>query len=153
MQKIAPFLWFDKEAEEAMNLYVSVFKNSEVLKVSRMGEDGPVMSVIFRLEDQEFMGMNAGPEFKFNESVSFFVDCKSQAEVDEYWEKLVANGGEESRCGWLKDKFGMSWQIIPTELGQMLGNEDREKAGRAMEAMLKMNKIVIADLQKAFDGK
>ena len=146
MQTITPFLWFDNNAEEAMNFYVSVFKDAEVLNVSPM-------TVSFRLNGQEFIGLNGGPEFKFNEAVSFFVQCETQAEVDYYWEKLTANGGEESQCGWLKDKFGLSWQIVPTLLGQLLGDPDRVKADRAMQAMLKMRKLDCAVLQQAFDGK
>ena len=151
MKKITPFLWFDTEAEEAMNLYVSIFKNSKVLGVTP-GPNGRAMSVNFELEGQEFIGLNAGPEFKFNESISFLVNCNSQAEVDELWEKLTADGGEESRCGWLKDKYGLSWQIIPTALGEMLGDPNPEKAGRAMQAMLQMNKIDIQGLKQAYDG-
>ncbi|MAT98230.1 MAG: hypothetical protein CL608_13880 [Anaerolineaceae bacterium] len=151
MKKITPFLWFDNQAEEAMNFYVSIFKDSEVLSVTP-GPNGIAQSVTFRLEDQEFMALNAGPHFKFSEAISFFVDCKTQAEVDELWEKLTADGGEESQCGWLKDKFGLSWQIIPSALGEMLGDEDSEKAGRVLQAMLKMQKIVIADLEKAYHG-
>ena len=151
MKKITPFLWFDTEAEEAMNLYISIFKNSKVLGVTP-GPNGRAMSVNFELEGQEFIGLNAGPEFKFNESISFLVNCNSQAEVDELWEKLTADGGEESRCGWLKDKYGLSWQIIPTALGEMLGDPNPEKAGRAMQAMLQMNKIDIQALQQAYDG-
>ena len=151
MKKITPFLWFDTEAEEAMNLYVSIFKNSKVLGVTP-GPNGRAMSVNFELEGQEFIGLNAGPEFKFNESISFLVNCNSQEEVDELWEKLTADGGEESRCGWLKDKYGLSWQIIPTALGEMLGDPDPEKAGRAMQAMLQMNKIDIQGLKQAHDG-
>ena len=151
MKKITPFLWFDTEAEEAMNLYVSIFKNSRVLGVTP-GPNGRAMSVNFELEGQEFIGLNAGPEFKFNEAISFLVNCNSQAEVDELWEKLTADGGEEGNCGWLKDKFGLSWQIIPTALGEMLGDPDPEKAGRAMQAMLKMHKIDIQGLKQAYDG-
>jgi predicted 3-demethylubiquinone-9 3-methyltransferase (glyoxalase superfamily) len=151
MKKITPFLWFDTEAEEAMNLYVSIFKNSKVLGVTP-GPNGRAMSVNFELEGQEFIGLNAGPEFKFNESISFLVNCNSQEEVDELWEKLTADGGEESRCGWLKDKYGLSWQIIPTALGEMLGDPNPEKAGRAMQAMLQMNKIDIQVLKQAYDG-
>jgi predicted 3-demethylubiquinone-9 3-methyltransferase (glyoxalase superfamily) len=151
MKKITPFLWFDTQAEEAMNFYVSVFKNSKVLGVTP-GPNGVAQSVNFELEGQEFIGLNAGPQFKFNESISFLVDCKSQEEVDELWGKLTADGGEESMCGWLKDKYGLWWQIIPTALGEMLGDVDPVKANRAMEAMLKMRKIVIADLKKAYDG-
>jgi len=152
MKKITPFLWFDTQAEEAMIFYVSVFKNSKVLGVTP-GPNGIAQSVTFELEGQEFMALNAGPQFKFNESISFFVDCKTQEEVDELWEKLTADGGEESMCGWLKDKYGLWWQIIPTALGEMLGDKDAEKARRVMEAMLKMRKIVVADLQRAYDGQ
>ena len=151
MQKITPFLWFDTEAEEAMNLYVSIFKNSKVLGVTP-GPNGRAMSVNFELEGQEFIGLNAGPQFKFNEAISFLVSCHSQAEVDELWEKLTADGGEEGNCGWLKDKYGLSWQIIPTALNEMLSDPDPEKAGRAMQAMLKMNKIDIQGLKQAYDG-
>ena len=150
MKKITPFLWFDTQAEEAMNFYVSVFKNSKVLGVSR-GPDGGAQSVNFEIEDQEFIGFNAGPEFKFNEAISFFVDCKTQAEVDELWNKLTADGGEESQCGWLKDKYGLSWQIVPAALGQLMGDPDPVKAQRVVQAMLKMRKIDIAGLQRAYE--
>ena len=152
MNKITPFLWFDTQAEDAMNLYCSIFKNSKVLSVSRQGPNGPVMNVTFELEGQTFMGLNAGPEFKFNEAVSFYVSCKDQAEVDYYWDKLIADGGEESRCGWLKDKFGLSWQIIPDVLGSLIGGADAEKANRALQAMLTMNKLDVKALQDAYDG-
>ena len=152
MKKITPFLWFDTQAEEAMNFYASVFKNSKAGDVSR-GPNGNAFSVTFELDGQEFMGMNAGPQFKFNESISFFVNCEDQKEVDEYWNKLIADGGEESMCGWLKDKYGLSWQIIPKQLGQLMGDSDPEKSQRVMQAMLKMQKIIVADLQKAYDGK
>src|SRR6266498_2967568 len=135
MKKITPFLWFDTQAEEAMNSYISIFKNSKVLGVSR-GPDGRASAVNFELEGQEFTGFNAGPEFKFNEAISFFVNCKNQAEVDELWQKLIADGGEESRCGWLKDKFGLSWQIIPTRLGELMSDPDPAKAQRVVQAML-----------------
>jgi predicted 3-demethylubiquinone-9 3-methyltransferase (glyoxalase superfamily) len=151
MKKITPFLWFDNQAEEAMNLYTSIFRNSKVLGVSR-GPDGKAQSVNFELEGQEFTGFNAGPEFKFNEAISFFVDCKDQAEVDYLWNRLTADGGEESQCGWLKDKFGLSWQIIPSALSRYLGNPDPARAQRVMQAMLKMHKIVIADLDAAYAG-
>lgn len=148
MQKITPFLWFDGNAEEAMNFYLSVFKNSK--KISTMpGPGDSVMGVTFELEGLEFQGLNAGPMFKFNEAVSFFVKSDTQEEIDYYWEKLTADGGEESMCGWLKDKFGLSWQIVPPILGKLLGDPDREKAGRVMQAMMKMKKIIIADLQNA----
>ncbi len=152
MKKITPYLWFDTQAEEAMNFYVSVFKNSKVNNISR-GHDGNAFMVSFELDGQEFIGLNAGPRFKFNESISFFVNCENQKEVDEYWNKLIADGGEESMCGWLKDKYGLSWQIIPKQLGELMGDPDPEKSQRVMQAMLQMQKIIVADLQKAHDGK
>jgi predicted 3-demethylubiquinone-9 3-methyltransferase (glyoxalase superfamily) len=152
MKKITPFLWFDTQAEDAMNFYVSVFKNSKVLGVTP-GPNGRASSVSFELEGQEFIGFNAGPEFKFNESISFFVDCKDQDEVDYFWNKLIADGGEESQCGWLKDKFGLSWQIVPKQLGELMGDKDPVKAKRVMDAMLKMHKIIVADLKQAHDQK
>jgi len=151
MKKITPFLWFDNQAEEAMNFYVSLFKNSKVLNVSR-GPDGKAFIMSFELEGQEFMALNAGPQFKFNESVSFYVDCEDQAEVDYFWDTLTADGGEESMCGWLKDKYGLSWQIIPRQLGELMGDPDPEKSKRVTDAMLKMQKIIVADLQKAHGG-
>jgi predicted 3-demethylubiquinone-9 3-methyltransferase (glyoxalase superfamily) len=156
MQKITPFLWFDNQAEEAMNFYVSIFKNSKVGKVSRYGDAGPgpkgtVMSATFQLEGQEFMALNGGPLFHFTEAISFFVDCKTQEEVDELWEKLSA-GGQPSRCGWLKDKFGLSWQIIPSALMEMLQDKDPQKSQRVMRAMLLMSKIEIAGLKRAYEG-
>jgi len=155
MQKIIPSLWFDGNAEEAMNFYVSIFKNSKVLNVSRFNEAGPgsagtVMAVSFELDGQQFMGINGGPEFPFSEAVSFYVDCETQQEVDELWEKLTA-GGEESQCGWLKDKYGLSWQIIPKILIEMLGDRDPEKAKRVNQAMLQMRKIDIKTLQRAYE--
>jgi predicted 3-demethylubiquinone-9 3-methyltransferase (glyoxalase superfamily) len=153
MQKITPFLWFDNNAEEAMKFYTSVFKDAKI-KGTMPGPNGTVMGGSFELFGQEFMTLNGGPQdFKFNESISFYVHCKDQEEVDYYWGKLTADGGEESRCGWLKDKYGVSWQIIPDALSEYLGSPEREKAGRAMEAMLKMKKIIIADLKKAYDGE
>jgi predicted 3-demethylubiquinone-9 3-methyltransferase (glyoxalase superfamily) len=134
-----------------MHFYVSIFKNSKVLGVTP-GPSGKAMSVNFELEGQEFIGLNAGPQFQFNEAISFLVDCQTQEEVDELWAKLTADGGEEGRCGWLKDKYGLSWQIIPTALGQMLGDPNPEKAGRAMQAMLQMNKIDIEGLRQAVEG-
>src|SRR5881227_3253104 len=148
MKKIRPFLWFDNQAEEAMNHYVSIFKNSKVLSVNRA--QGRVMSVTFELEGQEFMGLNAGPKFKFTEAISFFVNCETQEEVDELWEKL-SDGGQKSRCGWLKDKYGLSWQIIPSALGKMLGDKNPEKSQRVMKAMLQMDKIDIRRLQEAHE--
>jgi predicted 3-demethylubiquinone-9 3-methyltransferase (glyoxalase superfamily) len=157
MPKISPFLWFNDQAEEAANFYVSVFKNSKITKVSRYGDAGPgpkgsVMVVEFELDGQPFIALNGGPHFKFTEAISFSVDCKTQKEVDEYWEKL-SPGGQEQPCGWLKDKYGLSWQVNPTILGEMLSDPDPEKSKRVMEAMLKMKKIVIADLQRAYEGK
>ncbi len=154
MQKITPFLWFDNNAEEAMNFYLSVFKNSKVLSVSRYGEAGPgpkgsVMTAIFQLNGQEFIALNGGPHFKFTEAISFSLDCKTQEEVDEFWEKL-SEGGEKSRCGWLKDKYGLSWQVNPTVLGEMLQDKDPEKSKRVMEAMLQMDKIDIKTLKQAY---
>lgn len=156
MQRITPFLWFDTQAEEAANFYVSIFKNSKIVKVARYGEAGPgpagsAMTVVFQLDGLEFIGLNGGPHFKFTEAVSFSVDCETQEEVDWYWNKLTEGGGEESQCGWLKDKFGLSWQVNPKILGQMLSDPDPQKAKQAMEAMLKMKKIDIAALQKAYD--
>jgi predicted 3-demethylubiquinone-9 3-methyltransferase (glyoxalase superfamily) len=148
MHKITPFLWFDHEAEEAMNHYVSIFKNSKVLSVNRMG--GRVMSVTFELDGHKFMGLNAGPKFKFTEAISFFVDCETQAEVDELWERLSA-GGEKGRCGWLKDKFGLSWQIIPSALGKLMGDPDPAKSQAVLQAMLKMSKIEVTDLEQAYN--
>ena len=156
MQKISPFLWFDSNAEEAANFYVAIFKDSKVLKIARYGEAGPgpagsVMVVNFQIEGQDFIALNGGPHYKFTEAVSFVVDCTSQQEVDECWTKLSA-GGEEGPCGWLKDKYGLSWQVVPTVLSELLSDADRAKANRVMQAMLKMKKIVIDDLQKAYRG-
>ena len=148
MNKITPFLWFDTQAEDAMNFYASIFKNSKVGEISR-GPDGKAFTVSFELEGQEFMALNAGPQYKFNESISMFVSCEDQAEVDYFWNKFIADGGEESMCGWLKDKYGLSWQIIPKQLGDLLGSPNRQKALAATNVMLKMKKIVIADLQRA----
>jgi len=150
MPTITPFLWFDTQAEEAMNLYASIFKRSKVLSVNRA--QGKVMTVEFELEGQKFMALNAGPHFRFNEAVSFFVACETQAEIDDLWTKLTADGGAESQCGWLKDKFGLSWQIIPKTLGRMLGDKDAAKAGRVMQAMMQMSRIDLAALQRAYDG-
>jgi predicted 3-demethylubiquinone-9 3-methyltransferase (glyoxalase superfamily) len=150
MEKITPFLWFDGNAEAAMNHYVRIFPSSEIESVSR-GSDGGVMSATFRLEGQRFMALNGGPHFKFTEAISLFVDCKTQKEVDELWTKL-GEGGQPSRCGWLKDKFGLSWQIVPSVLGELLQGKDPEKSKRAMEAMLRMDKLDIEQLQQAYDG-
>jgi predicted 3-demethylubiquinone-9 3-methyltransferase (glyoxalase superfamily) len=156
VQKITPNLWFDTEAEEAANFYTSIFKDSEIVNVTHYGDAGPrpagmVLTVDFRLRGQDFIALNGGPDFKFNEAISFLVDCESQDEVDEFWEKL-SEGGEEGPCGWLKDKFGVSWQIVPTILTTLLQDEDPEKANRVMKAMLQMKKIDSAALQEAYDG-
>jgi predicted 3-demethylubiquinone-9 3-methyltransferase (glyoxalase superfamily) len=151
MPSITPFLWFDTQAEEAMNLYTSIFKQSKVISVNRA--QGRVMSVEFELEGQKFMGLNAGPQFGFNESISFFVGCDTQAEIDDLWAKLIADGGAPSRCGWLKDKFGLSWQIIPKSLGQMLSSGDGARSKRVVDVMLQMNKLDLKQLQQAYDGK
>ncbi len=155
MHKITPFLWFDDKAEEAMNFYVSIFKNSKVGSVTRYGDAGPgpkgtVMSATFQLDGQDFFALNGGPLFKFTEAISFFVNCDTQEEVDELWEKLMAGGGSPQRCGWLKDKYGLSWQIIPKALGEMLGDKDPQKSQRVMQAMLQMNKIDIQRLKEAY---
>jgi len=153
MQKITPFLWFDDQAEVAVNFYCSLFNNSKIVSVSRYGDAGPgpkgtVMSMTFQLEGQEFMALNGGPQYKFTEAVSLYVNCKTQQEVDTLWEKLT-DGGEEGPCGWLKDKYGLSWQIIPSALGEMLSDPDPVKARRAMEAMFQMKKIDIGKLKQA----
>ena len=154
MQKIVPFLWFNDNAEEAMNLYVSVFKNSKVLNVTRYGDAGPgpkgtVMSAKFQLEGQDFYALNGGPHYKFTPAISLFVNCNTQEEVDDLWEKL--SDGQYEQCGWLQDKFGLSWQIIPTILGEMLGDKDPKKSQSVMQAMMQMKKIDIRGLQKAYD--
>lgn len=156
-QRITPFLWFDGTAEEAINLYVSIFKDSKILNINRCGEHGPgpkgsVLTGAFQLEGQRFMALNGGPMFKFTEAISLFVSCETQQEVDDLWTKLTANGGSPSRCGWLKDKFGLSWQIIPTALMELMGDKDPVKAGRVVQAMLQMDKIDIEMLRKAHAG-
>ena len=150
MPSITPFLWFDSHAEEAMNLYVSIFKNSKVIGIQRA--QGRVMSVQFELEGQRFIGLNGGPHFKFNEAVSFFVGCETQQEIDELWTTLLANGGQPSQCGWLKDKYGLSWQIVPTALTRMLGDKDAAKAQRVTAAMMQMVKLDVKTLQDAYDA-
>jgi predicted 3-demethylubiquinone-9 3-methyltransferase (glyoxalase superfamily) len=155
MQKITPFLWFDGKAEEAMNFYVSIFKNSKIVSVTRSGEAGPgskgtVMSATFQLDGQEFFALNGGPMFTFSPAVSFFVNCETQQEVDELWEKL-SEGGQKQKCGWLKDKYGLSWQVIPSALGQMLQDKNAEKSKRVMQAMLQMDKIDIKRLKQAYE--
>jgi predicted 3-demethylubiquinone-9 3-methyltransferase (glyoxalase superfamily) len=157
MQKITPFLWFDGKAEEAAKFYTSIFKNSKLGQIRRYGQSGPgsagsVMSATFQLEGQEFVALNGGPQFTFTPAISFFVNCETQEEVDHFWEKL-SEGGAKNRCGWLQDKFGVSWQIVPTALGKLLGDLDPEKSSRVMKAMLQMNKIDIRGLQEAYEGK
>jgi predicted 3-demethylubiquinone-9 3-methyltransferase (glyoxalase superfamily) len=157
MQKITPFLWFDGKAEEAMNYYVSIIPNSKVLSVVRTTDAGPgpkgsVLTANFQLNGVEFTALNGGPQFKFTEAVSFVINCETQEEVDKYWEKL-SEGGSKSQCGWLKDKYGLSWQIVPIQLLQMLGDKDQAKAGRVMKTMMKMTKLELPPLKQAFDGK
>jgi predicted 3-demethylubiquinone-9 3-methyltransferase (glyoxalase superfamily) len=156
MQKITPFLWFDDQAEEAMNFYVAIFRNSKAGNVIRYGDAGPgpkgdVMSASFELEGQQFTALNGGPRFRFSEAISFVVSCGTQAEVDELWERL-SEGGETQRCGWLKDRFGLSWQIIPVVLIELLSDPDPEKSRRVMEAMMQMTKIDIAKLRQAYES-
>lgn len=158
MQKISPFLWFDGKAEEAANFYVSIFRNSKIASVMHYGEAGPgpkgsVMGVTFQLDGQEFMAINGGPQFTFSPAISFFVKCETQAEIDHFWDKLLAGGGKTQQCGWLTDKYGVTWQIVPTVLGELLQSKDAEKSQRAMRAMLQMVKLDIAALQKAFEGR
>ncbi len=157
MQKITPFLWFDGKAEEAMNFYTSIFRNSKVRDVMRYGDAGPgpkgsVMSATFEIEGQELIALNGGPAFSFTPAISFFVKCETQEEVDDLWAKLSA-GGKTQQCGWLQDKFGLSWQIVPNILGKLLQDKDRQKASRVREAMLKMVKLDIKGLQAAYEGR
>ncbi|HEY0677263.1 MAG TPA: VOC family protein [Chitinophagaceae bacterium] len=156
MQKITPFLWFNNEAEEAVKFYTSVFKNSKLGKVARYGKDGPgpegsVMTASFELDGQEFIALNGGPHFKFSEAISFVINCKNQDEIDEYWEKLSA-GGEIQQCGWLKDRFGLSWQVVPTVLPDLLTGKDASRISRVTQALLKMTKIDIRTLEEAYEG-
>lgn len=161
MSKITPFLWFNNNAEEAVNFYTSVFKNSKIIKMSRYPEGmddpnvknmaGKVLTAVFELDGREFMAMDAGPMFKFTEAISMMVDCVDQEEVDYFWDKLTADGGEESQCGWLKDKYGLSWQITPRALPKLISDPDQAKAGRVMEAMMKMKKIIVKDLEEAYN--
>jgi predicted 3-demethylubiquinone-9 3-methyltransferase (glyoxalase superfamily) len=157
-QKITTYLWFDNNAEEAMNFYVSIFKNSKILEVVRYGDAGPgpkgtVMAGTFQLEGQEFMALNGGPQFKFTEAISLFVNCETQEEVGDLWKKLTAGGGAPSQCGWLKDKFGLSWQIVPSVLLKMLADKDAVKSKRVMEAMLQMSKIDISRLKQVYEQR
>lgn len=158
MQKIYPCLWFDKQAEEAVNFYLSVFGDGKITSVSRFdpvnehGEPGSVMTISFTLHGQEFIALNGGPEFKFTPAISLVVNCDTQAEIDRYWNGLL-QGGSADQCGWLRDKFGISWQIVPTALGELMSGKDPAKVSRVTEAMLKMVKLDIAELQRAYDGK
>jgi len=157
MQNITPFLWFDGKAEEAMNFYVSIFKNSRVLGVTRYGEAGPgpkgsVMTASFELDGQRFVALNGGPKFTFSPAISFVIDCQTQQQVDELWEKLSA-GGRKDRCGWLTDKYGLSWQVVPTILPEMLQDKNAAKSQRVMKAMLQMDKLDIAALKQAYDQR
>jgi predicted 3-demethylubiquinone-9 3-methyltransferase (glyoxalase superfamily) len=157
MPKISPFLWFDTQAEEAAKFYVSVFPNSKITTVVRTGEAGPgpkgsVLTVAFQLDGKEFVALNGGPNFKFTEAVSFVIDCKNQEEVDHYWSKLLEGGGKESQCGWLSDRYGLSWQVTPTILLEMINDPDPKKSARVMAAMMKMVKIDIPTLKKAYEG-
>jgi predicted 3-demethylubiquinone-9 3-methyltransferase (glyoxalase superfamily) len=157
-QKITTYLWFDNNAEEAMNFYVSIFEDSKIVELVRYGDAGPgpkgtVMAGTFQLEGQTFMALNGGPHFKFTEAISLFVNCETQEEVDDFWRKLTAGGGAPSQCGWLKDKFGLSWQIIPSVLLRMLADKDPAKAKRVMEAMLQMTKIDISELKQAYEQR
>ena len=158
MHKIHPFLWFDGQAREAAELYVSLFPNSKIVSTTRYppgspgGMDGQVMTVEFELDGQRFTALNGGPHFKFNEAVSFVIDCEDQAEVDRYWDGLIAGGGAPSQCAWLKDRFGVSWQVVPKALPRLMSDPDPAKAGRVVQAMLKMSKIIVADLEAAHAG-
>jgi predicted 3-demethylubiquinone-9 3-methyltransferase (glyoxalase superfamily) len=156
--KITPFLWFDGQAEVAANFYTSIFENSRIVEVARYGEVGPgekgsVMTISFELEGQKFVGLNGGPHYKFTPAISFYISCQTQEEVDYFWDRLLEGGGKPSQCGWLTDKFGVSWQVVPDALIEFLQDEDREKAQRVMQAMLQMIKIDINKLKEAYDQK
>ena len=151
-QLITPFLWFVDNAEEAANYYVSVFPNSKVSDIARMGEGGPALTVAFSLDGQDFVGLNGGPVHAFTEAVSFVIDCETQADVDRYWETLTADGGQPGDCGWLKDRFGLSWQVVPRRLPELLTDPDPARAQRAMQAMMQMHKIDIGALEAAANG-
>jgi len=157
MQKITPFLWFDNQAEEAVNFYVSVFKNAKVTGTTRCGEEGPgpkgsVLTVAFELNGQEFVALNGGPQFKFTEAISFVVNCETQEEIDYYWEKLTAGGGQEIECGWLKDKYGLAWQIVPAAIWGWMQDKDPVRSQRVMHALMQMKKLDLPTLQRAADG-
>lgn len=150
-QKITPFLWFNDQVEEALNFYTSVFKNGKIVSLSRQGDNGPVFSGVFEIEGQRFYAMNGGPMYQFTPAISFFVNCPNQEEIDEMWNKLTVDGGKESRCGWLEDKYGLSWQIVPPLLGELMQDKDPKKVQAVMQAMMQMNKLIIADLQRAYE--
>ena len=157
VQRITPCLWFDNQAEDAAKFYVSIFKNAKLGAVSHYGKwggakEGTVLVVEFEIEGQQFRGLNGGPQFKFSEAISFYVNCDSQAEIDDYWAKLTADGGEEGPCGWVKDKFGVSWQIVPAKIVDMVSHPDQNKSGRVMQAVMQMKKLDLAVLEKAFAG-
>jgi predicted 3-demethylubiquinone-9 3-methyltransferase (glyoxalase superfamily) len=157
IQKITPFLWFDHQAEEAAEYYTSIFNGSSIDGIARYGDTGPgpkgsVMTVQFTIEGQQFVALNGGPQFKFTEAISFVVNCETQDELDNLWEKLLSGGGQESQCGWLKDKYGMSWQLVPASIEEMLQDKDPERSSRVMRAVMKMKKLDIAELQRAFKG-
>lgn len=157
MRGITPFLWFENQAEEAAKFYVSVFPRSRITQTSRYGEEGPgpkgtVMTVAFELDGQEFVALNGGPQFSFTQAISFVVNCETQAEVDAFWEKL-SEGGEQIQCGWLKDRYGLPWQIVPTALGRLLGDRDPQRSRRVMKAMLQMKKLDVAELERAYEGR
>lgn len=157
MQKITPFLWFNENAEEAINFYTSIFKDSRMGKITRNGDNGPgpkgsVLVANFTIEGQEFIALNGGPRFQFTEAVSFVVNCKTQDEIDFYWDKLLEGGGKEQACGWLKDRFGLSWQIVPDQLGELMSGNDPQRSGRVMQALMQMVKLDLGKLQKAYDG-
>ena len=151
MQKITPFLWFNNNVEEAMNFYVSIFKNSKIISVRRQGKNGPVFTATFQLEGQKFFALNGGPQFKFTEAISFFVECETQKEVDTLWAKL-SEGGQIQQCGWLKDKYGLSWQVAPTHMNEMFNENDKNKIARVTQAFLKMKKFNLAELKRAAEG-
>jgi predicted 3-demethylubiquinone-9 3-methyltransferase (glyoxalase superfamily) len=158
VQKITPFLWFDGDAEEAMNFYMSIFEDAKVTNIARYSDAGPgpagsVMTTVFTLCGQDFIALNGGPQFKFNKAISFVVSCETQAEVDRYWDALIAGGGEPVQCGWLTDKYGLSWQIVPTIVWSMMQDKDRAKATRVMQAVFKMVKLDVAELQRAYEGR
>ena len=152
MQKITPFLWFNNNLDEAVQFYTQVFKDSKIVSISRMGDQGPAFSAVFQLNGQDFYALNGGPQFTFNEAVSFFISCENQDEVDYYWQQLTAGGGQPGRCGWLKDQFGLSWQVVPVVLNQYLQDKNKDKANKVMQAMMQMDKMDIQQLTDAYNS-